>query len=361
MLCCGGNLSAEQQEDLKKSKNYDMAQAAEQHRQQHIKKLLLLGAGESGKSTLFKQMISIYGTGFTQEEFQNYEIVVYNNMVQAIKVLVQWTDELLTHPDIDGTAIIPDHEEAKTFFQELDNQAVVDAEFAKHLATLWGEDAGIAKTYSLRTKFQFPDSAKYFFDDVERIAAEDYVPNEQDVLRSRVRTTGIVELEFIIDGQEFKMFDVGGQRNERKKLIHCFGNVTAVIFVAAISEYDQKLYEDNETNRLCESLELFEEICNSRWFRETSIILFLNKSDLFLDKIMKEDLKNHFPEFEGDVRDYEQARKWLQQLFVSKNRSADKEVYSHTTCATDKKNVKMVFDAVKDIVIKASLREGGLM
>eukprot|EP01083_Nonionella_stella_P156166 505329_1 len=211
MLCCGGNLSAEQQEDLKKSKNYDMAQAAEQHRQQHIKKLLLLGAGESGKSTLFKQMISIYGTGFTQEEFQNYEIVVYNNMVQAIKVLVQWTDELLTHPDIDGTAIIPDHEEAKTFFQELDNQAVVDAEFAKHLATLWGEDAGIAKTYSLRTKFQFPDSAKYFFDDVERIAAEDYVPNEQ-----------------------------GGQRNERKKLIHCFGNVTAVIFVAAISEYDQE-------------------------------------------------------------------------------------------------------------------------
>eukprot|EP01083_Nonionella_stella_P273360 927233_1 len=204
--------------------------------------------------------------------------------------------------------------------------------FAKHLGTLWGEDAGIAKTYSLRTKFQFPDSAKYFFDDVERIAAEDYVPNEQ-----------------------------GGQRNERKKLIHCFGNVTAVIFVAAISEYDQKLYEDNETNSLCESLELFEEICNSRWFRETSIILFLNKSDLFLEKIMKVDLKNHFPEFEGDVRDYEQARKWLQQLFVSKNRSADKEVYSHTTCATDKKNVKMVFDAVKDIVIKASLREGGLM
>ena len=83
------------------------------------------------------------------------------------------------------------------------------------------------------------------------------------------------------------MFDVGGQRNERKKWIHCFENVTAVIFVAAISEYDQVLYEDDTTNRMHEALELFDEICNSRWFRETSIILFLNKRDLFNEKISR--------------------------------------------------------------------------
>ena len=53
--------------------------------------------------------------------------------------------------------------------------------------------------------------------------------------------------------------------------------MTAVIFVAAISEYDQLCYEDDKTNRMTEALNLFEEICNSRWFRETSMILFLNK------------------------------------------------------------------------------------
>jgi guanine nucleotide-binding protein G(i) subunit alpha len=48
---------------------------------------------------------------------------------------------------------------------------------------------------------------------------EGYIPSEQDVLRTRVRTTGIVENDFVIDGNQFKMFDVGGQRNERKKYL----------------------------------------------------------------------------------------------------------------------------------------------
>lgn len=73
------------------------------------------------------------------------------------------------------------------------------------------------------------------------------------------------------------MFDVGGQRSERRKWIHCFENVTAVIFLCAISEYDQKLLEDEETNRLQEALTLFDGICNSKWFVNTSMILFLNK------------------------------------------------------------------------------------
>lgn len=73
------------------------------------------------------------------------------------------------------------------------------------------------------------------------------------------------------------MFDVGGQRSERKKWIHCFENVTAIVFLVAISEYDQMLYEDESINRMQEALVLFDSICNSRWFVRTSIILFLNK------------------------------------------------------------------------------------
>jgi hypothetical protein len=96
------------------------------------------------------------------------------------------------------------------------------------------------------------------------------------------------------------MFDVGGQRNERKKWIHCFESVTAVLFVAAISEYDQVLYEDENTNRMVEALNLFEEICNSRWFRETSIILFLNKRDIFSEKVAKVPLTVCFPDYDGD-------------------------------------------------------------
>jgi GTPase SAR1 family protein len=81
------------------------------------------------------------------------------------------------------------------------------------------------------------------------------------------------------------MVDVGGQRNERRKWIHCFEDVTAIIFVAALSEYDQVLEEDNETNRMVESLKLFEDTINNDWFNRKPIILFLNKVDIFEKKL----------------------------------------------------------------------------
>lgn len=83
-----------------------------------------------------------------------------------------------------------------------------------------------------------------YFDSIDRIAAPDYLPTDQDVLRSRVKTTGITETTFHIGDLTYRMFDVGGQRSERKKWIHCFENVTAIVFLVAISEYDQVLVED---------------------------------------------------------------------------------------------------------------------
>ncbi len=105
---------------------------------------------------------------------------------------------------------------------------------------------------------------------------------------------------------------------DSKKWIHCFENVTAVIFVAAMNEYDQFLFEDNTTNRITESLNLFSEICNSRWFRNKSMILFLNKDDLFREKIKTVDLKCCFEEYDGGC-DYEKASAYLKRQFLSTN------------------------------------------
>ena len=83
----------------------------------------------------------------------------------------------------------------------------------------------------------------------------------------------------------FRLFDVGGQRSERKKWIHCFDEVKAIIFVAALSDFDLMLCEDRTINRMSESMRLFASICNNRWFQETAMILFLNKIDVFEAKI----------------------------------------------------------------------------
>lgn len=137
----------------------------------------------------------------------------------------------------------PENEDAYRYLLSDFKEEVVEEKLGTLLKQLW-QDPGVRTAYDHRSDFQLSDSAEYFFDKLDEIMQRGYIPNEQDVLRSRVRTTGIVENEFLVDGNVFRMFDVGGQRNERKKWIHCFEKVTAVIFVAAISEYDQKLYED---------------------------------------------------------------------------------------------------------------------
>ncbi|KAJ7740365.1 guanine nucleotide binding protein, alpha subunit, partial [Mycena metata] len=83
------------------------------------------------------------------------------------------------------------------------------------------------------------------------------------------------------------MSDVSRQRSERKKWIRCFESVTSIIFCTALSEYDQVLEEERRVNRMHESLYLFESVINSRWFLSTSVILFLNKIDVFKRKLPK--------------------------------------------------------------------------
>jgi len=357
MSCCGGgeNLSAEEREARRKekerSKALEQKMTQDHTADQQINKLLLLGAGESGKSTLFKQMITIYGKGFPESERKTFAPIIYNNMITSMKTLCT---QSMHFGQVGGDA-----EGSKKVVDDLKGDEEIDSNLGAHLRALW-TDAGIQKTYDSRSQYQLTDSAKYFFDKIDEVCKSGYIPTEQDVLRSRVRTTGIVENEFVIDGNQFKMYDVGGQRNERKKWIHCFENVTAVLFVAAMSEYDQVLYEDENTNRMVEALNLFEEICNSRWFRETAMILFLNKRDLFADKCVKVSLKVCFPDYSGDDT-YEAGCECLQEQFESKNRNPDKQVYTHITCATDTDNVSAVFNAVKDIIIRKSLNEAGLV
>lgn len=95
------------------------------------------------------------------------------------------------------------------------------------------------------------------------------------------------------------MVDVGGQRSERKKWIHCFEDVTAIIFMVAISEYNQVLFEDETVNRMSESLMLFQSICDMDWFKNTSIILFMNKTDIFKKKLKSSPLVHYFPKYRG--------------------------------------------------------------
>jgi len=314
----------------------------------------LLGAGESGKSTLFKQMKIIHHNGYTTEECQAYKDIIRSNLVQSMKALVAGSLKLSVAIEDEN------HKRLAQKINQYDQETLLNIgklwteELGQELGELW-TDPGIQSTYKRRNEFQLLDSTEYFFTQIANISKKDFLPTSDDVLRCRVKTTGIVETDFEYNGFKFKLFDVGGQRNERKKWIHCFDNVTAVIFVASLSEYDQKCYEDDQTLRMRESLVLFDEICNSRYFQDTDIILFFNKRDLFQEKIKNTDLKVCFKNYTGGC-DYEAALQFIQKEFKDKNTDEGRQIYCEVTCATDTDNIRRVFEAVKNIILKTNIK-----
>ena len=114
-------------------------------------KILLLGSGESGKSTFLKQMRIINGSDSVDEELKQYRLVIYGNIVKGMKVLIDardklgiaWGDETNAGP--------------AQFIFDYDNNVKLEepvfAQFVPALTGLW-TDSGIRMAFDRRREFQ---------------------------------------------------------------------------------------------------------------------------------------------------------------------------------------------------------------
>ncbi|KAM6362982.1 guanine nucleotide-binding protein subunit alpha-14 [Pluvialis apricaria] len=351
--CC---LSAEEKESQRISAEIERQLRRDKRDARRELKLLLLGTGESGKSTFIKQMRIIHGSGYTEEDRKGFTKLVYQNIFTAMQAMIRAMDTL----KIQYTS--RENKESAQMIKEVevDKVTMLGREQVEAIKNLW-EDPGIQECYDRRREFQLSDSAKYYFTDLDRIAMPSFVPTQQDILRVRVPTTGITEYPFDLENIIFRMVDVGGQRSERRKWIHCFESVTSIIFLVALSEYDQVLAECDNENRMEESKALFKTIITYPWFLNSSVILFLNKKDLLEEKIMYSHLISYFPEYTGPKQDVKAARDFILKLYQDQNPDKEKVIYSHFTCATDTENIRFVFAAVKDTILQLNLREFNLV
>ncbi|CAL4143337.1 unnamed protein product [Meganyctiphanes norvegica] len=354
MYCALNN--TDDKEAKERSKQIDKSLRQDAERSARDVKLLLLGAGESGKSTFVKQMKIIHETGYSQQECETYRPVVYSNTIQSLIAIIRAMGHLkINFTDTDR------ENDARDFFTKASasEDCLITEELAEIMKRLWTCD-DVKHCFSRSREYQLNDSASYYLNALDRLSRSDYIPTQDDVLRTRVKTTGIVETNFAFKNLNFKMFDVGGQRSERRKWIHCFEGVTALIFVVALSGYDLMLAEDANMNRMEEAMILFDANCNNRWFIDTSIVLFLNKKDLFEEKITKSPLTICFKEYKGK-NNYEEASEYIRKSFEGLNKNkGKKEIYTHFTCATDTHNIKFVFDAVTVVIMKNNLADCGM-
>jgi guanine nucleotide-binding protein G(i) subunit alpha len=353
--CFGGGGSEQSSRDKAVNRGIAAALKEEEKKAGDDIKLLLLGAGEAGKSTIFKQIKIIHDDGcFPPDELMKWRDHIAAGILSSVKAIIEKASEF-------GHELAPENQEHATYVQSLKNPQAIGGEplpldAFPRIESIWKDNA-VLSTLQRRHEFFLPDSTFYFVEALQRIGCGGYCPTKEDVLRCRVKTSGMTEFSFSIDDYRFKVIDVGGQRNERRRWIHCFEDVTAVIFVASLAEYDQQLVEQEGVNRMEESLRLFDEVCNSPWFAKTSLILFLNKSDLFKEKIKHVDLNVAFPDYTGG-NDHELAQQYIERRFLALNRDpASRHVYRHVTCATDTKNIKFVLDVVKNILLEDNMRK----
>mmetsp|Transcript_31075 Transcript_31075/g.48451 ORF Transcript_31075/g.48451 Transcript_31075/m.48451 type:complete len:357 (-) Transcript_31075:160-1230(-) len=340
-------------ESSKKNREIDKALRHDKQVLSRTIRILLLGSGESGKSTFFKQMRILFMNGISENEISVYRNIVYSNIILAIRTLTFAAGKL-------GFQLKPENQPRAAFFTEPlvpGAKLVLDEKLGADVAALWADPA-IQSAFAESHRFQLADSTEYFMQNFDSISAEGYVPSLDDILHCRSKTVGICEIAFDQEDAHFKMVDVGGQRSERTKWIYCFEDVTAILFFVALSEYNLALFEDASVNRMHESLKLFDEIVNAKWFVKTPIILFLNKKDLFKEKITKQQhyLSHTFPDYKGGT-DFDAGVEFIQKKFVSLNGVEGKQIYTHVTCCTDTDQINVVFEAVKKFLLKELLKD----
>ncbi|KAJ8691056.1 hypothetical protein PTI98_010663 [Pleurotus ostreatus] len=230
-------------------------------------------------------------------------------------VVRTWSDAL------QGRAAANHH----TTADEYDSEEVTEviARCQEDLITLWN-DPVVRKVLSSR-RIPIEHSAGFFLDDLQRIAVRSYEPSDDDVVRARLRTVGVQEHRILFEqdprlghefGREWLIYDVGGARTMRHAWLPFFDNVNAVIFLAPVSCFDERLDEDHKVNRLEDSFILWKAVVSTKLLQKTTMIVFLNKCDL-LKKKLKSGVyvKKHLPSYGERPNDAASVVKYLRDKF----------------------------------------------
>lgn len=238
-----------------------------------------------------------------------------------------------------------------------------------YIEQLWNDP--IVRNELARKRLRLEESSGFYLDSLSRITDVRYIPDDDDVLKARLKTVGVVEHCFSLEtgkqkGVDWKIYDVGGARNQRQAWVPYFQDMNALIFLAPISAFDQVLAEDPRVNRLEDSLLLWRSIVSNKLLAKVNIILFLNKCDLLQAKLNAGVRLSHYMTSYGDrPNDYEAVAKYFKNKFIALHQSYspnhEREIYWHLTAVTDTGRTTSIIANVRDIILRDDLRDVKLL
>lgn len=334
-------------------------------------RLLLLGSGGSGKSTVFKQMRIQKGVGIPDEQrdflsrSMQLKMVALARSVLRCGVIID-NDHYEKDPDaasavketLEKGGVSNDVIEALDGMTDAAGKEAMDgdgkATLLEQTLSVWNGIAEHLPELSKDPKLEayIPQLVSFR----ERMLKPDFAATDEDILFYRAPTVGLEEVTAEVqDNVTFTFIDVGGQRSERKNWMKV-QNITAVVFVGALDDYCKTLEEDQTKNAMKEALNVFRIV--GKTFKNMPIILLLNKRDLFEMKIEKNPLNKCFKGYKGSSADG--AYEFICQEFTAAGDIKDGMLYVHKTCATDGNAMKKVFASVEHVILNDVMRSSGL-
>ncbi|CAJ0586353.1 unnamed protein product, partial [Mesorhabditis spiculigera] len=309
-----------------------------------IIRLLLLGAAESGKTTILEQIRIMFKQHFTEAELFHRKAFIYNTILRNIRHLVQRTRQI---------GLQYSNPESETLADLILNQGETQyghftGEVENAICRIWAEPA-TQQVYTKRSEINLNDSIKYFLDNFQAINKMDFRPSPNDLIMSYVPTVGVQNIIFTTNNRSFQLFDMGGQRIDRRKWATMYDGIDTIFFCLAISEYDQVMDEDGVTNRLTDALCLLEKIVQEPKFSSIPIFLFLNEVDVFREKLPAFPLADYLPEYDGSSID--DALDFIEKLATSKM-AGHQENYVFRTVAIDTDDMSKVLHDIFKILLK---------
>ncbi|XP_063722973.1 guanine nucleotide-binding protein G(i) subunit alpha-1-like [Symsagittifera roscoffensis] len=351
--------------------------------------ILLLGTAECGKSTVLKQMERKYNRAAFEEQRKICAKVAKLNLIMATWQLLDARDAFGYSSD---DPALENRFRDKTEFlspsrcnvhtpprsEDEDKAAELYPRIAQEIKTIW-QNASIVATLDRKSEFYMLDSAQYFMSRIDDVKSPNYNPTDEDVLKARKQTSGIVDVKIDAklarDKVIFQITDVGGQRYERKYWSRVMSGVetTSILYIFSLSDYNLDVLEmlpERKRNRMIENTQVFNSVINKDEFRNKNVIVFLNKTDIFIEKLKHVPLTVCYSDYPENNRDPSAAMDFIEGQIRSQDRSATavnedgspvREIVFHRTHATDPEAFQVIVETVLANIQAENLKSAGLL
>ncbi|KAJ7056943.1 heterotrimeric G protein alpha subunit B [Mycena amicta] len=341
----GGALSSSANDEAAKARNDEIEARLlkDQLRARTEIRILLFGTDDAAKTALLTLARASVGTGDSPTTIQ-HKLSVFSYLVRSMRIILEALPTLPSVNDAYRATILaqPAHIEAEVFPPEV-------ADAIRHL---W-RDPSVQEAARNAEELHLDNGIADLFDGIDRIAELGYTPTDRDILTSR--TASLMETSLRVDELTYKLIDVGEHRSsDRMKWMSYFDGVNAIVFFANIAEYGEGV------TGLKQSLDLFDSACNSPWFENTCIILFLSGTSQLEERLRLTPFSTYFPDYTGDSAHFDDVCDYILKRFVSLNRNAKRQIYAHYANPLDDMQVRFILSAIQDILLQDYLREQDL-